>query len=154
MDLYPETQVYNRLWRGRPSCRNAACLRWDAVLGAICAWAELSALVFDLPDEVLATCGEGWTAVHVLLVPRMEVITNGPDDCSPLPDADILREKRGRCPTLGESNSMVTGLSLITWLRAFPNAGTHLGWRCCRIRMNHGTFGHSLRNARARHTTT
>lgn len=43
---------------------------------------ELSALVFDLPDEVLAACGEGWTEVHGLLVLRMEVITTGPYDCS------------------------------------------------------------------------
>jgi hypothetical protein len=122
MDLYPETQVYNRLWRGRPSCRNAACLRWDAVSGAICACAELSALVFDLPDEVLAACGGGWTAVHGLLVPRMEVITNGPDDCSPLPDAKILRETRGRCPTLPESDSILPALPPITLLSVFPNA--------------------------------
>ena len=101
MDLYSETQVYNRLWRGRPSCGNAACLRWDAVLGAICAWAELSALVFDLPDEVLATCGEGWTAVHVLLVPRMEVITNGPDDCSPFDRCRYLARKTRQVPDFG-----------------------------------------------------
>jgi hypothetical protein len=61
----------------------------DAVAGAICACAEASALVFDLPDEVLAACGGGSTAVHGLLVPRMEVITNGPDDCSPLPVPDF-----------------------------------------------------------------
>ena len=101
MDLYSETQVYNRLWRGRPSCRNAACLRWDAVSGAICACAELSALVFDLPDEVLATCGEGWTAVHVLLVPRMEVITNGPDDCSPFDRCRYLARKTRQVPDFG-----------------------------------------------------
>jgi len=106
---------------GPPAAMPHACCG-DAVTGAICAYAELSALVFDLPDEVLAACGGGWTAAHGLLVPRMEVITNGPDDCSPLPDGKILRETRGRCPTLGESDSMFSAVPLITWLRAFPNA--------------------------------
>jgi hypothetical protein len=79
-------------------------------------------LVFDLPDEVLDACGGSWTAAHGLLVPRIEVITNEPDDCSPLPDGKILRETRGRCPTLGESDSMFSAVPLITLLRAFPNA--------------------------------
>jgi hypothetical protein len=94
----------------------------DAVSGAICACAELSALVFDLPDEVLVACGEGWTALHRVLVPRMDVISNGPDDCSLLPDADILREARGTCPTLPESDSTLPALPPITLLSVFPNA--------------------------------
>jgi hypothetical protein len=98
----------------------------DFVAGALCACAEGSALVFDLPDEVLAACAEGWTAVHGLLVPRMEVITNGPDDCSPLPDDKILRETRVRCPTLGESNSMFSVVPLITWLLPNSHVPSHL----------------------------
>jgi hypothetical protein len=73
-----------------PAAMPHACA--GALAGAICARAEASALVFDLSDELLASCSEGWAAMHGLLIPRMDVITKRPDDCSPLADDKVLRE--------------------------------------------------------------